>query len=139
MKFTGLLIVAALAVGFASEGRAQEGTSGKITISQMVICQTLNRETREPGEAGTVFADTVKQLYCFTHVEGAENETEITHKWFWGDQLLAEVPLPVKGSSWRTWSSKNIWQGWTGAWRVDVTDAAGEVLASKSFTIEKSR
>jgi hypothetical protein len=48
---------------------------------------------------------------------------------------MGRVPLNVAGTNWRTWSSKNIEQIWTGDWRVDVVGPDGAVLESVSFTV----
>ncbi|NDY42740.1 DUF2914 domain-containing protein [Dissulfurirhabdus thermomarina] len=93
-------------------------------------------EDRMPQGVGETFPADVGKLYAFTRIVGAEAETTVTHKWYHGDQLMAEITLPVRSNNWRTWSSKNIWQGWTGQWRVDVVGPDGTVLKSITFTIQ---
>ncbi len=53
-------------------------------------------------------------------------------------KMRKKLELPVNGEGWRTWSSKSILESWTGEWSVDVLDSAGEVLATKTFTIESA-
>jgi len=48
---------------------------------------------------------------------------------------MARVNLPVEAASWRTWSTKNIWEQWTGDWHVDVIGPNGEVLKTLEFKI----
>ena len=107
-----------------------------LRVGKMVICRQV--VDRQPQEIATTFPDTVKTVFCFTHIEGAREETSIKHRWFWKDSLLAEVTLPVRSASWRTWSSKRIVKGWRGDWRVEVTDALGKNLKTTTFRIEKS-
>jgi len=91
---------------------------------------------REPQETAETFAPTTQTVYYFTEVHGAENPTSITHRWSHKDQVMAEVKLPVGGTPWRTWSSKNIQPEWTGAWKVEAVTEAGQVVSSKTFTIQ---
>ena len=107
-----------------------------LTVDRMVICKHI--VDREPEGAATAFPDTLSRVYCFTHIKGAKQETQIKHRWYRGDSLMAEVTLPVRSVSWRTWSSKNLVKGWHGSWRVKVVGPEGAVLRETKFTIEKS-
>jgi len=117
---------------FSAIAFAQQEAS-MLSVSEMVVCTAV--EERQPVGADTAFADTVGQVYCYTALGGGQDTTTIAHVWYHGDEEKARVNLNVRGSSWRTWSSKRIATEWTGAWRVDVVDAAGNVLASRNFTI----
>lgn len=92
-------------------------------------------ENREIVNPSTSFPADVGQVYCFTLIEGADSETTVTHIWYLDGVEMATVDLPVRGSSWRTWSTKTIFSDWTGEWSVDVLDAEGSLLMSKSFTV----
>jgi hypothetical protein len=81
------------------------------------------------------FPANVASVYCLTHVTGAKGETSISHVWYQDDQERARVKLPVRSTSWRTWSSKKIPAYWSGPWRVVVLDAAGREIGSTSFTV----
>ncbi len=76
------------------------------------------------------------KLYCFTKVVGAEGETEVTHVWFYQENELARVALPIRSADWRTYSSKRFLPQWSGQWRVQVLDAAGNELASIPFQLQ---
>jgi len=91
---------------------------------------------REPQDTAAAFAPTIHAVYYFTEVHGAEAPTTITHRWSYKDQVMAEVKLTVESSPWRTWSSKTILPEWTGTWKVEAVTEAGQVLTSKTFTIE---
>lgn len=92
-------------------------------------------QDRELIGADTVFSNTVGTIYCYTRIRGAEGSQEIVHVWYYEDQPQASITLPVESSNWRTWSSKNIREDWTGSWRVIVEDGKGNILANKSFTV----
>jgi hypothetical protein len=55
--------------------------------------------------------------------------------WFHGDTQVGDVELQVGGSPWRTWSRKTAPAEWTGAWHVEVKDAAGTLLKRIDFTV----
>ncbi|HKK46155.1 MAG TPA: DUF2914 domain-containing protein [Balneolaceae bacterium] len=93
-------------------------------------------QDRQPVGTDTTFSANVGTIYCFTHLEGAQDTTHITHVWYYKDQEKAHIDLNVASDDWRTWSSKSILQSWTGPWRVMVEDASGNVLASKSFVVQ---
>ena len=78
-------------------------------------------------EVGTIF------LWC--KVLGAKDSTFIKVDWYYKDSLMAEVELPVRSSSWRTWSSKNILPSWVGDWMVKVIDADGVELKAMPFKV----
>ena len=122
-----LFLVAGVAL-LKAQGTAEEG----VTVSKMVFCTEI--QDREPVGVAEAFPDTLKKVYCFTHIEGAAQELQISHRWYYQDSLMAEIALPVKSKSWRTWSSKNLVKSWRGNWRVDVVDPDGKVLRSASFT-----
>lgn len=118
----GVLIVPATALASAvSVGEAAIGTGV---------------EDRALVGQGLQFDSAVGKLYAFTRIIGAPAETRVSHQWYYGDQLMAEVSLPVRGANWRTWSTKSVMPGWVGNWRVDVVGEDGEVLDSLNFTIQ---
>ena len=90
---------------------------------------------RMPVGSDSTFVASVGRVYCWTRVAGAEGEVAIHHVWFHGDQEMADTELRIGGSPWRTWSSKAIVPEWTGAWRVEVRDSAGNVIETIRFTV----
>ncbi len=133
-RMSWILPLAAVMVA-AALFAAQEPEGG-LKVSRMVFCRQI--VDREPQGVQTALPDTVGRVYCFTHIEGAQGEIEIRHRWYHGDSLMAEVTLPVRSASWRTWSSKNMWKGWRGEWRVEVVGPDDTVLRQESFTLEKT-
>jgi hypothetical protein len=112
---------------------AQDGSG--LQVDRAVVAVAV--ESREPvGEASSFPAD-VERVFLFTHIVGAQGETAVYHVWRHGPTERAKVRLSVRSNSWRTWSSKRIAPGWTGAWTVDVEDGQGNVLESISFVIEE--
>ena len=122
-----VLVTAGWAV---SQGEAQ---AGSLAVERSAIAESV--EDREPvGEAASFSAD-VGEVACFTRIVGAEGEERILHVWRHNGEERAKVALSVRGSAWRTWSTKKILPTWTGSWTVEVQDADGNVLKTLSFVI----
>lgn len=111
----------------------------------MVHGQELSVETMQFGTdvqdrqvvgADSAFAASVGQVYCFTHITGAQDTVTVSHIWYHEGDEMAKVDLTVRSNSWRTWSSKNIMESWTGQWSVDVLGPNGDIIATESFTVE---
>ncbi|MEW5795214.1 MAG: DUF2914 domain-containing protein [Candidatus Zixiibacteriota bacterium] len=90
---------------------------------------------RMPSGGGTIFGADVGTLCCWSRITGAVGETTIVHIWSYNGKEMAVVELPVRSSSWRTHSRKNILPEWTGNWEVKVVDADGNTLKSVAFTV----
>ena len=126
------VVVVLVSIGlFIPTANAQ--MAGKIEVASAAICK--NVVNREAVDIGTRFPNSVPRLYCFTRIVGADQPTEIVHVWNYGDVERARISLKVKSSNWRTYSSKAIQANETGAWRVDVLDAAGNLLKTINFEI----
>src|SRR5438094_4687563 len=103
-----------------------------VTVVEAVVAKSVL--DRQPQDTGAAFPADVGQLNCWTKVEGAGGST-LHHVWFHGDTQVGDVELQVGGSPWRTWSRKTVPADWTGAWHVEVRDAAGTVLKRIDFTV----
>ncbi|KPK79444.1 MAG: hypothetical protein AMS25_12665 [Gemmatimonas sp. SM23_52] len=121
----------------ASGARAQEqaapAAGAQLAVAEAVI--TTGVQDRQPVDNVTTVPTDVGTVYCWTRITAAEGEIQLEHVWYKGDVEMARVSLRVAGSNWRTWSSKNIEQIWTGDWRVDIVGPDGTVLDSVSFTV----
>jgi hypothetical protein len=120
-----MLLVAALAANSAAQA---------VTVAEVVICRDV-MDRAPVGAAEVIPADTAR-VYCFTRVEGATADTEITHNWYYQGSLKASVVLPVRGRDWRTWSSKRLIPAWKGEWMVEVLGQDGTALASVVFVVQ---
>jgi hypothetical protein len=134
------LIVAVLSVSLmgllAGTVVAQDGEidAMAITIAEAVVCRDV--VDRTPVGAGDVFPSDSERLFCFIRVVGAESEMQIQHKWYYQDQLMATVALPVRSTNWRTYSSKQIGPEMTGEWMVEIGSDQGETLKKIIFVVE---
>jgi hypothetical protein len=133
---TTVLVIALARAATAQDTAAvrPEMPASNLTIEAVLTSNVLDRSPQDtvtaiPTPAG---ADT---LYLWTRVTGAEPGTVLHHVWFRGDEQVGDVELTVGGSPWRTWSRKTIPAEWTGQWRVEVRDGAGNVLQTVSFSV----
>lgn len=109
------------------------GTACAVEIADAVITTAIVE--REPVDEVVAFPVQNGKLFCFSRIVGAEEPTVIYHLWYREDQLMSRVELPVKSSSWRTWSAKNLLEDWPGDWRVEIQDASGALLKTLSFQL----
>ncbi len=123
-----MLLVIVTAIG-ASVAQAEGLRVADGTITSAIENQTpVDRIESYPADFG--------KLYCFTRIVGAQGDTEITHVWYFQDNELARVTLPVRSSDWRTYSSKRFLPQWAGDWRVVVLDGELNEIATIPFRLE---
>lgn len=96
------------------------------------VCAAV--KDRTPEGVAEKFPASVGELYCYSQVTNVTGK--VVHVWFHADREVFRIELPVKAARWRTWSAKKVVPSLTGAWRVEVQDAAGKVLATANFTVE---
>ncbi|HLB82605.1 MAG TPA: DUF2914 domain-containing protein [Gemmatimonadales bacterium] len=116
----------------AAPAPAAAPATAAVDVAEAVVAKAV--VDRQPQDTGAVFPADVGQVYCWTKVAGAGGAA-IHHVWFHGDTQVGDVELQVGGSPWRTWSRKSVPPDWTGAWHVEVRDAAGSVLKRIDFTV----
>ncbi|MGA1846012.1 DUF2914 domain-containing protein [Deferribacter abyssi] len=105
-----------------------------IKVSRKAIAKGI--QNREPVEVSDSFDSHVGKLYCFTEIKTDKYPTKVIHIWIYKDNIMAEVPLAVNSSRWRTYSSKKILPKWKGEWKVEIYSEDGKMLDSVSFTIK---
>ncbi|MCD6586235.1 MAG: DUF2914 domain-containing protein [Desulfobacteraceae bacterium] len=104
-----------------------------VTVNEMVFCMGIDH--RKPVGIETHFPDSIERVFCYTKLSIIEDNTSISHVWYYNDTQMAIVDLAVNARSWRTWSSKRIVKEWTGTWRVDVISSTGIIICSDEFVV----
>ncbi|MDA3897507.1 MAG: DUF2914 domain-containing protein [Desulfobacteraceae bacterium] len=104
-----------------------------VTVNGMVFCAGIDQ--KNPVDISTHFSDSIERVFCHTKLSSTEDQTSISHVWYYNDTQMAIVDLAVNAKSWRTWSSKRIVKEWTGTWRVDVISSTGQIICSKEFMV----
>lgn len=123
-----LIIISLLVLGSSFVCAAQlEVTDGAITTAI---------ERQMPVDRVQVFAADYGKLFCFTRIVGAQENTQITHVWYYQEDEMARVSLSVGSADWRTYSSKRFLPQWSGEWKVVVLDAEQNEIASIPFRLE---
>jgi hypothetical protein len=132
------LLALVLTLGCAGSLAAQDTStapaarpSSDVTVEAVLARNVVDRA---PQDTGTAFPADVGSVVLWTRVSGADGQT-LSYVWFHGDTEVGNVPLTIGGSPWRTWSRKTIPADATGAWHVEVRDAAGNVLKRIDFTV----
>ena len=104
-----------------------------LVLEEIHICTAV--EDRQPSGVGTVFPDDLDKIYCFTKIGGAEDMTYVHHVWYFENNEIARVKLPVKSISWRTWSSKKL-NMLLGNGYVEIVSESGDILGKAEFEIQ---
>ena len=151
-KLTSLLIISILFAAFAVVS-AQEGTpppeqktaetevKAEVTEPAEMPAMTIEAqvcsaiEERMPSGMADSFKPDVGEVFLWCKVSGCMDTTVIHHVWYRNGEQMADVELPVRSPSWRTWSSKQILPSWTGDWEVKIVDADGREMKSLPFKI----
>jgi hypothetical protein len=139
MKSMQSMLSLALVLGLTSGLAAQDTTAAAATPAmqsaatvEAVLARTVM--DRAPQDTGAAFPPDVGQLVLWMRVTSGAGQT-LNHVWFHGDTEVGNIPLTIGGSPWRTWSRKTIPADATGAWHVEIRDAAGTVLKRIDFTV----
>ncbi len=114
-----------------SPSYASTGTSETLQIVKISLCRDVQQ--REPMDpiTSTRVGDSV---VGWTQVQTGVEEITIMHRWLHEDQPMAEVPLNIHGSAYRTWSRKTISE--PGHWKWQVVDSGGHVVKEVAFNAE---
>jgi hypothetical protein len=129
-KLLSILLLLTASFAAAQEKPAKAPDQG-LKVEKAVAATGV--ENREPVGENREFEASVGRVYCWTKIAAQTTPTTIKHVWYVGDHKVFEKALEIKYPSTRTWTSKSLTAG---NWRVDVTDDAGAVLSSVSFTVK---
>lgn len=75
-----------------------------------------------------------KPIFFYVHLRDLQDQ-KVTVQWYHGDKLDSQLPLRIRGNNWRTHASKQLDQERLGAWRVEVIDHSGNLLAARHFDV----
>ena len=131
-----IALLVGLTTGLAAQDTTAAAPAAAAAQSPVTVEAVLARNVmdRAPQDTGVAFPPDVAGLVLWMRVTGGAGQT-LNHVWYHGDTEVGNVPLSIGGSPWRTWSRKTIPMEATGAWHVEVRDAAGTVLKRIDFTV----
>lgn len=125
---TKILLVTLLVGVFSLPSYAEELTIADGTITTAIEgLMPVDRIESHPAGFG--------KLYCYTRVTGARADSQVTHVWYYQNNEMARVNLPVRSSDWRTYSSKRFLPQWRGEWEVVVLDDNQNEIARYPFRL----
>lgn len=85
---------------------------------------------------GPIIPKHTRKIYFYTQISGGKNEI-IYHRWRYKNQIMATIALKIKGSPYRTWSSKRMSSAWQGQWTVEVLDRDKHPVSQVQFRYVK--
>lgn len=133
-RIFAVLAIAMLFAGLLSAQESAPATTPTATLTaEAQLCTGI--DSRMPTGMADKFPPEVGKVFLWCRILGATDTTMVKHIWFYNGQEMATVNLPVKSSSYRTWSSKTILPEWTGNWSVKIVDADGATLKEMTFTV----
>jgi hypothetical protein len=68
----------------------------------------------------------------FSEVTGLQGEV-LQYRWYHEGTEVLRIRVPVRADRWRSHSTKRVYAGMRGAWRAELRDSAGSVLAHIDF------
>jgi len=126
-----LLITPALFMLLASSGASQDAES--IALVEAVLCEDI--QDLVPQNATTVFSIERQKASCFTAFDPVPKKAFIYHHWFHRDNSVARIKLTLKPPRWSTYSNIQLRAKDIGPWRVEITDAEGNVFHVLRFSV----
>lgn len=91
-------------------------------------------ENREPVDEIMSINKHQGRVYFFTEFSDMKGK-QITHRWEYKGEIIANVNFNIGSNRWRCYSSKNILPEWTGIWTVYVVDDEGKTLKESLFEV----
>jgi len=104
-----------------------------LNVEKAIICEEI--VNREPAKKAVVFRNGIERIYCYTIMDKVQENSVIYHNWYKRDRLSSRIKLSVRPPKWATFSSIQLRDYDNGPWRVDITDADGNILKTVRFSI----
>lgn len=130
-KYLALAVILAAAGAVrAQTAPAEQKAAPAIKVEKIATASSV--EKREPVGEKAAFDAATTQVYTWTKIVAEQVPATIKHVYYLNDKMVREITLQVTTVPYRVWSVKNVVPG---NWKVEVTDEAGKVLATATFTV----
>ena len=116
-----------------SQSDTNDTAAGNLVLIQAVMSEDL--QERLPQNITTVFSIENRKAICFTSFDPVPEKTDIYHHWFHRDNSVARIKLTLKPPRWSTYSNIQLRAKDIGPWRVEITDAEGNVFHVLRFSV----
>jgi hypothetical protein len=112
---------------------AKAAATGSVQKAQF----TSGVENHEPKDNLDSLGNDQTKIYFYAVLVNLQGQ-EVTFRWSYNDVTQAEVKQTPTSGRYRTNSSKTLDPSKLGTWKVEVVDASGNVLTSKTFEYKKA-
>ncbi len=116
-----------------SQSDTSDSAAGNLVLFQALMSEDIQGQT--PQNPTTIFPIERRKAICFTSFDPVPKKTVIYHHWFHRDRPSAKIKLTLKPPRWSTYSSFQLRAEDLGPWRVEITDAQGQILQVLRFSI----
>jgi len=117
----------------ASTAPAKAAASGSVQKGQF----TSGVENHEPKDNLDSLTNDQTRILFYAVLVNLQGQ-EVTFRWSFNDVTQAEVKQTPSSGRYRTYTSKTLDPSKLGTWKVEVVDASGNVLTSKTFEYKKA-
>ena len=93
---------------------------------------TTRISKRYPADEITSLDNPHQAVSFFSELKDMSGK-EITHMWYYGDELKFKASFKIRASRWRIWSTQLLPDDMPGEWKVEVVDGEGEVLQVRTL------
>ena len=126
-----LLLTLGLFLLFPFSAGSQSGNV--IELVEAVMCEEIKNGV--PQDPTTVFSIERRTAVSFTEFDPVPRQAVIYHHWFHRDTPSARIKLTLKPPRWSTYSSIQLRAEDIGPWRVEITDAQGNIFHVLRFSV----
>lgn len=112
---------------------AKAAATGSVQKGQF----TSGVENHEPKDNLDSLTNDQTRIFFYAVLVNLQGQ-EVTFRWSYNDVTQAEVKQTPSSGRYRTNTSKTLDPSKLGTWKVEVVDASGNVLTSKTFEYKKA-
>jgi len=117
----------------AASEPAKPAAKGSVSRAQF----TTGVTNHEPNDEVTTLDNSNTRIFFYAVLVNLQGQ-EVTFRWSYNDITQAEVKQTPSSARYRTNTSKTLDPSKLGTWKVEVMDASGNVLTSKTFEYTKA-
>lgn len=108
----------------------------KPSVKRFLLTGSIsNREPKGELNEITFTADGSAAVWAYSEIIDKKG-SRFKYVWLHGGKQIATIPINVGSNRWRSYSSKVINQSMSGAWRVELQDGEGRLMAGADFFLK---
>jgi hypothetical protein len=125
----------AMPAAAASTAAAMPKAAAKGSVQKAQFTSAV--ENHEPKDSLDSLGNDQTRIFFYAVLVNLQGQ-EVTFRWSYNDVTQAEVKQTPNSGRYRTYTSKTLDPSKLGTWKVEVVDADGNVLTSKTFEYKKA-